>query len=316
MTGKPANAPPPPWRGELRLDEPLSPHTSWRVGGSARQIYRPADAVDLAQFLRGLPPGEPLWWLGLGSNVLVSDQGFSGTVIHTRGRLDGLECRGGSRLWAEAGASCAKVARFAARAGLGGLEFLAGIPGTVGGALAMNAGAHGGTVWERVREVGTIDRAGVRRQRRTEAYRIGYRQVEGPAGEWFLEAEWELEAKNPELGRAHIRELLDRRARTQPIGQPSGGSVFRNPPGDYAARLIEAAGLKGAREGDAQVSIKHANFILNLGGASARDILRLMVRVQDEVERRSGVRLQPEVRCVGNPTDGAPAIPGSVTIID
>ena len=192
-----------------------------------------------------------------------------------------------------------RLARFAARSGLAGLEFLAGIPGTLGGALALNAGAHGGEIWTRVRQVTTIDRGGRLRARGPADFRVGYRQVTGPAGEWFLAAELELEPGEPAVCQARIRDLLERRNRTQPIGEPSCGSVFRNPPGDYAARLIEAAGLKGAREGGAQVSTRHANFIVNTGGASARDILALMARIQARVEGQSGVRLQPEVHCIG-----------------
>ena len=202
---------------------------------------------------------------------------------------------------AEAGAACAKLARFAARAGLVGLEFFAGIPGTLGGALAMNAGAFGGETWRRVTLVETVDRSGRVRERLPEEFRIGYREVQGPAGEWFLAAHLELEAGDSEAAQTEIRRLLAQRAATQPTGQPSCGSVFRNPKGDYAARLIEAAGLKGERIGGAQVSEKHANFIINTGDASAADIEALVVRVQERVEAASGIRLQPEVRVLGEP---------------
>jgi UDP-N-acetylmuramate dehydrogenase len=286
-------------RGELRRDEPLALHTSWRVGGPARRFYRPADAADLALFLRQLDAEEPLLWVGLGSNLLVADAGFNGTVIQTQGRLDTLERVGELGVRVGSGVSCAKAARFAARAGLTGAEFLAGIPGTLGGALAMNAGAYGGETWAWVRRVQTVDRSGTLRARTPADFRIGYRRVEGPAGEWFLEAELALEAGDSSKGLERIRELLQRRGRAQPIGLPSCGSVFRNPPGDHAARLIEAAGLKGLREGGAQVSEKHANFIINTGSATARDIARLIERVQTEVERVSGVQLVPEVRRVG-----------------
>lgn len=288
-------------RGELRCDEPLARHTSWRVGGPARRFYRPADGADLAAFLRRLDPAEPLLWLGLGSNLLVGDAGFAGTVIQTQGCLAFLSPAGQDGIRAEAGTSCAKVARFAARLGLAGAEFLAGIPGTMGGALAMNAGCYGDETWARVRRVRTIDRRGEVRDRVPADFRVGYRQVEGPPGEWFLDVELGLEP-NPgsaAAGLERIRELLERRSRTQPIGLPSCGSVFRNPPGDHAARLIEAAGLKGLREGGAQVSEKHANFIVNTGNTSALDIATLIERVQAEVERTSGIRLIPEVRRVG-----------------
>ncbi len=286
-------------RGEMRHGEPLSRHTSWRVGGSARRLYRPADSADLVHFLGGLDPDEPLLWIGLGSNLLIGDEGFSGTVIETQGCLTGLELFGETGLRAEAGASCAKVARFASRNGLVGAEFLAGIPGTMGGALAMNAGAFGGETWDWVSRIRTIDRQGRIRVRGPDAYCVGYRHVEGPAGEWFLDAELTLSPGDGEAAMARIRELLARRSRTQPIGLPSCGSVFRNPPGDHAARLIEAVGLKGDSIGGAQVSEKHANFIINTGDASAADIAALIERVQTEVERHSGIRLMPEVRRVG-----------------
>jgi len=290
-------------RGELLLDEPLARHTSWRVGGPARRLYRPADAEDLAAFLRGLDPEEPLLWLGLGSNLLVSDAGFAGTVIETQGALDALERDGAQGIRAEAGVSCAKAARFAAKLGLGGIEFLAGIPGTIGGALAMNAGAWGGETWGRVVRVKTIDRRGEIRERGPQDFEIGYRQVRGVPGEWFLEAQFALEPSDADEAMERIRTLLGERGERQPIGLPSCGSVFRNPPGDHAARLIEAAGLKGTREGGAQVSEKHANFIINTGEASARDIARLIVRVRREVEGKSGIRLIPEVHRVGEAGD-------------
>jgi UDP-N-acetylmuramate dehydrogenase len=287
-------------RGELRRDEPLAKHTSWRVGGPAARFYRPADRDDLIGFLRSLPPKEPLLWLGLGSNLLIADAGWPGTVIETQGCLTAMALIAPGRLRLEAGASCAKAARFAARQGLVGLEFFAGIPGTVGGALAMNAGAWGGETWPLVALVRTVDRTGEVRERTPADFVIGYRQVGMPGGEWFLEAELELEHGDTEGAQARIRALLDRRAATQPTGLPSCGSVFRNPPGDHAARLIEACGLKGLRFGGAEVSPKHANFIINTGNATARDIARLIDHVREEVERRHGVRLIPEVRRVGD----------------
>lgn len=286
-------------RGELRENEPLARHTSWRVGGPARRFYRPADSADLAVFLAQLDPQEPLLWLGLGSNLLVADGGFDGTVIQTRGALRRLEISGDATLLAEAGVPSASAARFAGRHGLVGIEFLAGIPGTIGGALAMNAGAWGGETWSFVVRVTTIDRRGRIRVRTPEDFVVGYREVQGPAGEWFLAVELTLACGDATEAQARMRELLESRARSQPIGLPSCGSVFRNPTGDHAARLIEAAGLKGRRIGGAEVSPKHANFIINTGGASARDIRQLMQLIQAEVERCAGVRLVPEVRQVG-----------------
>lgn len=283
-------------RGELRTEEPLAGHTSWRVGGPARQCYRPADLDDLAVFLRQLPASEPLLWVGLGSNLLIQDAGFAGTVILTKGCLTAMELRERNRIYAEAGMSCAKFARFASKQNLVGVEFLAGIPGTLGGALAMNAGAWGGETWPHVIRVWTIDRAGVIRERTAADFTPGYREVAGPAGEWFVAVEFGLVSGDGQAGMERIRGLLAQRAQTQPIGLPSCGSVFRNPPGDHAARLIESLGLKGYRIGAAQVSEKHANFIINTGDATALDISNLIGHVQDAVERHTGIRLVPEVR--------------------
>jgi UDP-N-acetylmuramate dehydrogenase len=283
----------------MRHDEPLFLHTTWRVGGPARRFYRPVDSEDLILFLRTLPEDEPLLWLGLGSNLLVRDGGFNGTVIATQGVLDGLEMKTPTLLRVEAGVSCAKVARYAVRNGLCGVEFLAGIPGTMGGALAMNAGAFGGETWEHVRLVETLDRRGVLRERTVDDFEVGYRSVKGPEGEWFLAVHLELQPGDADAGLGEIQQLLDKRATSQPIGLPSCGSVFRNPEGDHAARLIEAAGLKGYCIGGACVSEKHANFIINSGDATAADIERLIEKVRHQVEVESGIRLQTEVRILG-----------------
>jgi UDP-N-acetylmuramate dehydrogenase len=286
-------------RGRLRLDEPLAGYTSWRVGGRARRLYAPADLEDLAAFLASLPPGEPVFWLGLGSNVLVRDGGIPGTVVLTAGLLNGLGLGPDGAVRVEAGVACAKVARFAARRGLEGAEFLAGIPGTMGGALAMNAGAWGGETWALVERVEVLDRHGRRRTRSRAEYLPGYRSVRAPPGEWFVAAHLRLPAGDPSAATARIRTLLRRRAQTQPQGQPSCGSVFRNPPGDFAGRLVESCGLKGLRVGGACVSDKHANFIVNLGDATAADIEALIGRVREAVERAHGVSLETEVKIVG-----------------
>ncbi len=294
-------------RGRLRRGEPMARHTSWRVGGPAELYYEPEGLEDLGAFLSRLEPGTPVFWLGLGSNLLVRDGGIPGAVIATSGRLAAIEPLGGTRVRAGAGASCARVARFCARQGLVGAEFLAGIPGTLGGALAMNAGAFGGETWERVVAVETVDRDGGTHRRGPEDYEIGYRSVRGPEGEWYTAAELQLERGDAAAAQARIRALLARRGATQPIGEPSCGSVFRNPPGDHAARLIEAAGLKGAHIGGARVSDKHANFIVNTGGARAAEIEALIERVRETVARRFGVELEPEVRIVGVEDRHAPA---------
>lgn len=286
-------------RGVLRHDEPLARHNTWRVGGAARRYYEPADIDDLASFLQQLPPDEPLLWLGLGSNLLVRDGGVPGTVIMTAGALNELTQVDATTVRAGAGVACNKIARYCARLNLVGGEFLAGIPGTLGGALAMNAGAFGGETWSLIKSVETLDRRGVRRHRSPQDFEIGYRHVRGPEDEWFVAAELHLQGGDGEAGLARVKELLERRNTTQPIGLPSCGSVFRNPPGDFAARLIEAAGLKGACVGGACVSTKHANFIINTGEATADDIEQLMSHVAETVEQLHGVRLVPEVRVVG-----------------
>jgi len=291
-------------RGTLLREEPLARHTTWRVGGPAERLYIPADSADLVAFLRTLPLDEPLLWLGLGSNLLVRDGGLRGTVIATSGALNGLVRSAAGAVRAEAGVSCARVARFCARAGLAGAEFLAGIPGTLGGALAMNAGAFGGETWSLVEAVETVDRRGEVRRRLSGDYTAGYRSVIGPSGEWFVAAELRLTTGDTPAATARIRRLLAERNDHQPIGQASAGSVFRNPPGDHAGRLIEACGLKGRCIGEACVSEKHANFIINRGGARAADIEALIEQIRAEVTHRHGVRLEPEVRIVGEPPAG------------
>lgn len=286
-------------RGEMRYDEPLSRHTTWRVGGPASRFYRPADREDLLSFLRQLDPAEPLFWLGLGSNLLVRDGGFQGTVIATQGCLNHLEWQGDTVLSAEVGVACAKIAREAARAGLCGVEFLAGIPGTMGGALAMNAGAFDGETWRQVICVETVDRFGEVRRRTADDFEIGYRHVVGQPGEWFLSAELAMQTGDAAAAQREIKRLLEKRAATQPTRQPSCGSVFRNPPGDHAARLIESLGLKGKRIGGAEVSQKHANFIVNTGDATASDIEQLIEAVQSQVEAETGIRLITEVHRIG-----------------
>jgi UDP-N-acetylmuramate dehydrogenase len=285
-------------RGELRRDEPMSRHTSWRAGGSADLFFIPASITDLQAFLRELDAATPIFWLGVGSNLLVRDGGLRGVVISASGILKGVERIDTYLVRAGSGVPCTQLARQCIRWGLGPSEFFAGIPGTVGGALTMNAGAHGGETWERVESVRTIDRAGEIHLRSPAEYSVGYRSVTGPSNEWFLEATFRFEPGVTASMEA-MKAMLERRKATQPLGLPSCGSVFRNPPGDHAARLIESAGLKGYRIGGAEVSPKHANFIINTGDASATDIEELIEHVRQTVIEQHGIELQHEVRIVG-----------------
>jgi UDP-N-acetylmuramate dehydrogenase len=278
----------------------MAKHTSWHAGGPADLFFAPRNAGDLAAFVRQLPAAIPLLWVGLGSNLLVRDGGFRGAVIQTHGALGVLERISATRLHVEAGVPCARIARQCVKWSLGPAEFFAGIPGTLGGALAMNAGAWGGETWKHVLDVDVLDRRGTRRTRTAAEYTIGYRSVSGPADEWFLGARLEFE-RQPGANADRIRELLDLRKQTQPIGEWSCGSVFANPPGNHAARLIDIAGLKGFRIGGASVSEKHANFIINHGAATAADIENLILHVQRTVEAMYHVVLRPEVCIVGEP---------------
>ncbi len=279
----------------------MAKHTSWRVGGPADLFFVPADRDDLAQFLSGLDKDTPLTWIGLGSNLLVRDGGIRGAVIATHKGLSGLRKTAADRLYVEAGVAGAKLARYAARQDLIGAEFFAGIPGTFGGALAMNAGAFGSETWDVVIAAETVDRDGQFHRYPKDAFTVGYRSVKVPPGEWFVAGELKLQAGDGAASQARIKQLLSQRAQTQPIQSQNAGSVFRNPAHDYAARLIELSGMKGSKQGAAQVSERHANFIINTGGASAVDIETLIQRLQHEVELRTGIHLEPEVRIVGDP---------------
>jgi UDP-N-acetylmuramate dehydrogenase len=285
---------------DVLRDEPLRRHTSWRVGGPADLFYTPSTVAELQRILAQLPASMPVHWLGLGSNLLVRDGGIRGAVIATGALPRDLERRDEHRVRASAGLACMLLAKRCVRWQLGPAAFFAGIPGTVGGALAMNAGAFGGETWSHVESLTTIDRGGEIRERPRSDFEIAYRTVRGPSSEWFLGATFKFDADASSSMDA-IKELLARRNAAQPLGSPSCGSVFRNPPGDFAGRLIEAAGVKGLQIGGARVSDKHANFILNLGHATAADIEGVIAEVRAAVERSSGVRLELEVRIIGDP---------------
>ena len=291
-------------RGTLHRDEPMSRHTSWRTGGTAENYYIPADLDDLCNYMAGIKPGEAITWVGLGSNILVRDGGLHGHVISVTGVLDQIDVHDNSLITAGAGVTCAKLARTSASAGYAGLEFFAGIPGTVGGALAMNAGAFGSETWQFVSKVTTLDRSGKTRQRSREEFETGYRQVNLPVNEWFIDATFQLFQDKASRAQEQIKLFLSQRTATQPTGQSSCGSVFRNPEGNYAGRLIDECGLKGRTIGAAKVSGKHANFIINEGGASAAEIEDLILLIQKSVREMTGIWLEPEVKIVGERNAG------------
>jgi UDP-N-acetylmuramate dehydrogenase len=315
-------------RGMLRHGEPMARHVSWRAGGAARAFYQPADVDDLCAFLRAFAEPQPVLFVGLGSNLLVRDGGFDGAVVLTHHALTGIGDGIGDRplvphegttrhrdqsvpsggtsglspVYAAAGVPAPHLARYVAKQGGGGAEWMAGVPGTIGGALAMNAGCYGGETWNHVASVDTVDRRGRLHRRGKGDYEIGYRHValRESGEEWFVRGAFIFEPGDTARSMARIRELLARRVASQPLSQPNAGSVFRNPPGDHAARLIESCGLKGFTVGGAQVSTKHANFIVNLGTARAADIEAVIGHVERTVRERTGIALVREVRIVGD----------------
>jgi UDP-N-acetylmuramate dehydrogenase len=287
------------WNGVLQKNVPMAKYTSWRVGGPADYFYQPTGVDDLANFIRECEPQQPLVWLGLGSNLLVRDGGIRGIVIHMLSGLKQITQLDDTLLRVEVGVSSARVARYCAEKNLSGGEFLAGIPGLFGGALTMNAGAFGDETWQIVESVETIDRDGNLHQRTVDDYEVDYRSVHGPENEWFVAANIRLKPGQQAESKSRVRELLEKRNESQPVGTANAGSVFKNPPGDFAARLIDTCGLKGARIGGACVSGKHANFIINTGGATAADIENLIRHIQKVVEEKTGVKLETEVRIIG-----------------
>ncbi len=286
-------------RGVLKYSEPMAKHTSWRAGGAAEYFFKPADRPDLCLFMAQLPVDMPVFFIGLGSNLLVRDGGLKGIVIRTHNALSGMCLESCGKVYVEAGVACAQVARFTGRNDLVGAEFLAGIPGSMGGALAMNAGAFGGETWQLVSSVDLMCAGGVVKSVAASDFSPAYRSVEVPSGCWFIAAHLDLETGDAEVSRHRIARLLKKRNETQPVQSASAGSVFKNPPKDHAGRLIEAAGLKGHTIGGARVSEKHANFIVNPGDACAADIEALIKFVQQSVLHQFGQRLETEVRIVG-----------------
>lgn len=291
-------------KGEILFNETLAPYTSWHIGGTADRYFRPATLLELQEFLKTLPATEKITWLGLGSNVLIADEGLRGTVIHTLGLKTEIEKTEAGLVRVEMGVPCAKVAKYCTKQELKGGAFFAGIPGTMGGALAMNAGAFGGETWTQLKKIEVMNRSGDIVFYSPEEYEIGYRKVRRKHGsetsaEWFVAGHFQFEKGNGEEAAAEIKQLLKKRNESQPIGVFSCGSVFTNPPGHYVGQLIEKLQLKGTKSGDAEISCKHANFIINHGNASAQDVLNLMRLIMENVYQEYKVVLQPEVRILG-----------------
>lgn len=282
-------------RGELHENHPLASYTSWKIGGPAAYFYEPSDLEDLAAFLKYWKK-DPIIFLGAATNVLISDAGIKGTVIHLRGCLNKLQQLDAGVLRAEAGVSCSRLVQQCVHLDLGSAAFLAGIPGTVGGALAMNAGAYGDNIWHHVSQIETINREGIIRIRRPDEFQFGYRNISGLApNEWFAVGNFKFMHDQECDADSKVRTILQRRQASQPLDLPSCGSVFRNPQGDYAARLIESCGLKGMQIGGAKISEKHANFIVNEGDALANDVKKLIKKIIETVEQQHGIILTPEV---------------------
>jgi UDP-N-acetylmuramate dehydrogenase len=303
-------------KGALQFNEPLSRYTTWRIGGEAECFYQPENEIDLQRVLKVLPQDTAIFWIGLGSNLLVRDGGVKGLIIYTNGVLNKLEidCLDSEEkteciITAQAGVACAIFARKAANNNINGAEFLSGIPGTMGGALVMNAGAFGGETWRHVVNVKMINQQGEIFSRTPDDFNVKYRHVdfkentssERVGQEWFLSGTFRFEKDEQGLKQSKqaIKKLLTRRAETQPTKQANAGSVFKNPENDYAARLIEACGLKGLSINNAQISPKHANFIINNGHAQAKDVEVLIDKIKETVLEQCGIKLETEVRIIG-----------------
>jgi len=282
-----------------RFDEhiPLATHTTLAIGGPARWYFRPIGEAELAEALKLIPDEIAILPLGRGSNLLVSDQGFDGVVIDF-GELDTISTNA-CELRADAGARMGKIAQQCAAQGLAGLEFMATVPGDLGGGVAMNAGAFGQQVADTLLSVRILLRSGEISELNRDQLKMDYRRTELPEGALVISAHFELQSDDAEAIRDRMREMRKQRSSTQPLSLPNCGSVFKNPPGDHAARLIEAAGLKGTRIGNARISSTHANFIVNEGKASSKDVLTLISMAQQAVEEQFGVHLEPEVRILG-----------------
>ena len=293
----------PPVRGKLLRDEPLAPYTWFRVGGAAEALFLPADADDLADFLKALDPAVPVTVLGVGSNVIVRDGGVPGVVIRLAGRAWAQVAAEGNTITAGAGALDSLVARASAKAGLAGLEFYAGIPGTIGGALTMNAGCYGSETKDVLVSARGVTRAGERVEYAVADFGYSYRHSEAPADILWLEATFRGTPDAPEAVQARIDEITARREQTQPIREKTGGSTFKNPPGHSSWKLVDEAGWRGRLfaidGGGAMFSELHSNFMINPGEATAADLEGLGEQVRADVLARTGIDLHWEIRRIG-----------------
>ena len=283
---------------ELRLNEPMAMHTSLRIGGAAEVMAFPKNEEELAELLKLSALLDcKCAILGAGTNVLAPDEGVSGLVICLKDCLNGMEKLSGTRIRAMAGVTMSRAAVFAANLGLSGLEFAHGIPGTIGGGVYMNAGAYGGEICQICHRVEVMDWQGNTRWLSNAEMEFSYRHsVLETTEDIVICAEFNLTPDQPEEIKARMKELIGKRSASQPLDLPSAGSAFKRPVGGYAAALIDQAGLKGFRVGNAGISEKHAGFAVNLGGATAKDMKELLQTVSDRVFAQSGIRLEPEIR--------------------
>ena len=286
------------FEGDCSYDESMAKHTSWRVGGRADLFYSPKSRKDLVYFLSSIDPNLPIDWIGRGTNILVRDAGIRGVVISTKSFLKEIEKTSEYLYKVEAGVACVELALFCQKNGIGPAAFFSGIPGSIGGALTMNAGSFGMETWDLVKEVEVINEKGDISFLEKESFDIAYRTVTFPFRLWFLSCSMSL-SSDEQTTKDNLIELRNQRIRTQPLSENTCGSVFKNPPGNYAGALIEGSGLKGFKIGSASISEQHANFIVNEGGATARDIENLIKHTRQAVREKFDIDLQPEVRIIG-----------------
>ena len=278
-------------------NELLSKHTSWKVGGPADIFFTPQNRDDLSNFLKS-NQDNPITWLGNGTNVLVRDNGIRGAVISTKKSIDKINMETDNSCRVEAGASCVDLALFAEKNQLGPAAFFSGIPGSIGGALTMNAGSFGHETWEFVETVEVIDESGDIHYLHPKEFKFSYRSVKFPFPLWFVSCLMQF-PESETTTKSELKAMRDQRIKTQPLSEDTCGSVFKNPKPEHAGDLIERAGLKGYRIGGCSISTKHANFIVNEGGARSADIEELIKHVQNIVKAKFDVDLETEVRIIG-----------------